>query len=112
MPSAVPEEEVDNYLIMTRGLLEQTSHSQDRQAPPWRRRGVSSSGVPLVSAKEAATTAGTGEQSQGAGGLIPLEADERALFYLYQRDYGVDRASLSLMSELGMGKGAFCCSIS
>lgn len=101
-------EEVDNYLRMTRGLVEQTSHTRDRHEPRWRRPGVSSSGVPLTAEQEAAAAAAAAAGG-GTGDLIPLEADEQALFYLYQQKYNLDMTSLRLTSELGMRKGTLCC---
>jgi len=107
-PSAFFGKEVDNYLIMTRGLVEQTSHTRDRHEPCWRRPGVSSSGVPLTAEQEAAAAAAAAAGG-GTGDLIPLEADEQALFYLYQQKYNLDMTSLRLTSELGMRKGTQCC---
>lgn len=107
-PSALSGKEVDNYLIMTRGLVEQTSHTRDRHEPRWRRPGVSSSGVPLTAEQEAAAAAAAAAGG-GTGDLIPLEADEQALFYLYQQKYNLDMTSLRLTSELGMRKGTHCC---
>lgn len=89
---------------MTRGLVEQTSHTRDRHEPRWRRPGVSSSGVPLTAEQEAAAAAAAAAGG-GTGDLIPLEADEQALFYLYQQKYNLDMTSLRLTSELGMRKG-------
>ena len=106
-PSALSGEEVDNYLIMTRGLVEQTSHTRDRHEPRWRRPGVSSTGVPLTVDQEAAAAA-VAAAGGGTGDIIPLEADEQALFYLYQQKYRLDMTSLRLTSELGMQKGAHC----
>lgn len=75
---------MDDYLVFTRGLVEQTSHTRDRKAPRWRRP---------------ATGGGSGQE------LVPLEADERALYYLYQQKYDRDQTGLRLMSELGANKG-------
>ncbi|GAB5030494.1 lysine-specific demethylase 5d [Nannochloropsis oceanica] len=102
-PSALSGEEVDNYLIMTRGLVIQTSHTRDRHEPRWRRPGVSSTGVLLTADQEAAATA-VAAAGGGTGDIIPLEADEQALFYLYQQNYKLDMTFLRLISELGMQK--------
>jgi len=106
-PSALSGEEVDNYLIMTRGLVIQTSHTRDRHEPRWRRPGVSSTGVLLTADQEATGTA-VAAAGGGTGDIIPLEADEQALFYLYQQNYKLDMTFLRLISELGMQKGAHC----
>ena len=95
-PNTMPEQEVDQYLIFSRGLVDQTTHSRDRHVPHWRRYGISATGLPVSEAEEMAA---------GGPELIPIEADEQALFYLFQQKYNVDMASLRLTSELGMRKG-------
>ena len=64
-------------------MVEQTSHTRDRKVPKWRR----------------AAEGGSGQE------LIPLEADERALYYLYQQKYDMDQTTVRLVSELGANKG-------
>jgi hypothetical protein len=74
---------VDGYLLYTRTLLEQASHTEDKSAAAWRQAGV-----------------------EGGNELIPMESDEQALVYLYRQKYKVNRAELRLVSELGMHRGA------
>ena len=71
---------VDDYLIFSRSLLEQASHTPDYTLPQWRQGGPK-------------------------GEFMAIEADEDALFYLYKQKYNIDMAELRLTSELGVNKG-------
>ena len=42
---------------------------------------------------------------------FPLESDERAIEYLANFDYDVEKAKFSLFSSLGCGKGMQMCNI-